>query len=144
MKRQNKHRYDYMLGMQRPQPGGRARMPMMERAAQFGAFRALSGYEEAILETGRVTNEKMELGECQQTELDMKLRYIKENLGIVPEISVTYFIPDDRKQGGVYAAHTGYVRQIKEFEKQVIFEDGTEIPIEEIYAINSNIFCDME
>ncbi len=136
----DKHRYDYMLNMPHKQSSSRKHMTMIERAAQFGAFRALTGYEDAILETGRLTKERVELDEYQKIEIDMKLQFIKDNVETIPEVSITYFMPDEKKCGGEYVTHVGSVKKIREFEKQLVFEDGTEIPLEEIFDIEGEFF----
>ena len=115
-------------------------MSMVERAAQFGAFRALTGYEDAITETGRLTDKKIELDEYQKKEIDLKIRYIAEHMGDMPEISVTYFVPDSKKQGGAYTTHTGILQKINYYEKKIIFNGDTEIFVNDILSIEGKIF----
>ena len=76
----------------------RPQMSVMDRAAQFSPFAALTGYEDAIRETGRLTEAKMELGDEAQELLDRKQRYLREIIANRPEITVTYFIPDEKKR----------------------------------------------
>ncbi len=129
------NKYEYMLSMPHHQSKKRKHMPLSDRAAQFGAFRALTGYEDAIAETGRLTDEKLELDENQKEEINLKLQYLFENIEDNLAVSVIYFEPDERKQGGKYLTYTGKIEKIKEYEKQLIFEDGTIISIEDIYLI---------
>lgn len=112
----------------------RRHMTMVERAAQFGAFKAVVGHEDALHETARLTDEKMELDEYTKVELNEKL----QRLAIADEpeeVSITYFVPDERKQGGAYLTITDVVSKIREYERDVIMEDGTQIPIDDIMAI---------
>ncbi len=132
----DEHRYDYMLNMPHKQSDKRKRMTMEERAAQFGAFRALTGYEDAISETGRLTEAKIELDEYKKAEIDRKLQYVAENKGL--EVSVTYFVPDERKNGGEYVTHKGNIRKVNCYEKEIIFEDGDTV------SINNIIFASVE
>ena len=100
-------------------------MSMTERAAQFGAFRALTGYEDEIAETARSTDEKIELDEYAKAEINAKLQYINDHIDDGQEITVTYFVPDERKSGGAYVMKTGVVSKLREYERQLVFEGGT-------------------
>lgn len=113
-------------------------MTMVERAAQFGAFRAVTGHNDALDETARLTDAKMELDEYVKAELNEKLCVLSEHTPSA--VSITYFIPDLRKTGGAYVTKNGVVKKIREFERDIVMEDGTEIPVEDIYAIESDIF----
>lgn len=135
MSSNDEHRYDHMLNMPHHQSTKRKHMTMIERAAQFGAFRALTGHEDAIAETARLTDARLELDEYQKAEIDMKLQYIGDNIDNMPEVAVTYYVPDEKKSGGAYLMHTGVVVKIREFEKQIVFDDGKEILIEDIFAL---------
>ena len=121
----------------------RRHMTMVERAAQFGAFKAVVGHEDALHETARLTDEKMELDEYTKVELNEKLQRIA-TLDEAEEVVITYFVPDDRKQGGVYLTITGVVTKIREYERDVIMEDGTRIPIDDIFVIEGNQFKETE
>lgn len=120
----------------------RRHMTMVERAAQFGAFKAVVGHEDALHETARLTDEKMELDEYTKVELNEKLQMIATS-DEAEEVSITYFVPDERKQGGAYLTITGVVTKIREYERDVIMEDGTQIPIEDIMAIEGNQFSEV-
>ena len=121
----------------------RRHMTMVERAAQFGAFKAVVGHEDALHETARLTNEKMEIDEYTKVELNEKLQRIATS-DEAEEVSITYFVPDDRKQGGAYLTITGVVAKIREYERDVIMEDGTQIQIDDIMAIEGNQFNETE
>lgn len=107
-------------------------MPMEVRAAQFSPFAALTGYEEAIRETGRLTEEKAELEEDEAEELDRRLSMLQERIGDRPEISVTYFKPDARKSGGAYVTAVGRLRKIDMFDRVLVMVDGTRIPLDAV------------
>ena len=121
----------------------RRHMTMVERAAQFGAFKAVVGHEDALHETARLTDEKMELDEYTKVELNERLQRIATS-DEAEEVAITYFVPDDRKQGGAYLTITGVVAKIREYERDVIMEDGTQIPIDDIMAIEGNQFNETE
>lgn len=115
-------------------------MPMLDRAAQFSPFAALVGYDEAILETTRLTDEKTVLSEESKEELNQKLRIISEHLNDDPEVSITYFLPDTKKAGGAYVTATGYVNKIDLMEHCVYVREGPMIPIDNIYEIKGKLF----
>lgn len=113
----------------------RDRMSMINRAAQFSPFAALTGYDEAVKETARVTKEKIELDENAKAMLDEKLQTIAEHLGEHLEVTILYFQPDMKKTGGEYVKITGTVKKIDQFERNIRMMDGTKISIDEIYEI---------
>lgn len=121
----------------------RPQMSMADRAAQFSPFAALTGYDEAIKETGRLTDDRIELDENTRTALDIKQAYLAENINIHPEISITYFLPDTKKDGGEYVTATGSLKRIDEYERMLIFVDGRKIPMDEIANIDGNLFKDL-
>ena len=113
-----------------PNSSKHPRMATLGRAAQFAPFAALTGYEGTIQETARLTDVKAELDEDKIAALDMKLRFLADHLAECSEVSVTYFKPDSRKQGGAYQTMTGTVKKIDAFEKTVLMAEGTPIPTE--------------
>lgn len=115
-------------------------MPMSDRAAQFSPFAALTGYDDAIRETGRLTEQKIQLDEEVLAILDEKFHVLQEHLDEYPEIQFTYFKPDERKEGGTYITASGIVKKIQEYERQLILEDGSVIPIDDILEMESPIF----
>lgn len=118
----------------------RPRMPMSDRAAQFSPFAALTGYDDAIRETGRLTEQKVHLDEEALATLDEKFHVLQEHLDESPEIQFTYFKPDERKAGGTYITVLGIVKKIQEYERQLILEDENVIPIDDILEMESPIF----
>ena len=122
----------------------RPQMPMSDRAAQFAPFAALTGYESAIKETGRLTDEKIELDEESLTALDMKYQLLMEALDDAPEVTITYFQPDERKGGGKYIAATGAVKKVDDFERRITMRDGTRIPMDDVLSIDGELFSSLE
>ena len=126
------HRYDDVINRQHPTSKKHPRMSNMNRAAQFAPFAALTGYEESIEETARLTDRRIELSEYEIEELNAKLNFIQEHIKERPEVTITYFQPDERKEGGTYVTVTGKVRRIDEVNRVIIFENGTEIAVEQM------------
>ncbi len=120
-------RYDDIITLEHPVSKVHLRMSVMDRAAQFSAFAALSGYEDAIDETERLTETYTELDEGEKEILNEQLLKIKENIASHPAATCTYFEPDPKKEGGAYRTYSGKVRRIDEYEKKLVFEDGTGI-----------------
>ena len=127
-------RYDDIINLPHPTSAKHPRMPMADRAAQFSPFTALLGHGAAIEETARLTDQKVELTEEGKALLDEKLRLLLETGG---EGVFTYFLPDERKDGGAYITTTGKVKKIDPLEGRVILKDGTAIPIEDILEIEA-------
>ena len=122
------------ISKRHPQPS------MMDRAARFAPFAAITGYEEMVLEEARVTEERIDLDEGALALLNEKLNMIQEFLDEEPEVTIIYFEPDKKKSGGAYVNITGIVKRIDEYERLVILTDGKKILIEDIYAIESDLF----
>lgn len=139
-KKMRLNRYEDIIDLQYCGSVTHACMPRIARAAQFAPFAALTGYEAAVKETARLTQDRVELDESKKAALNEKLRLIVEQRGDRPEVTITYFVPDDRKSGGAYVSVTGWVRNVNQYKCVVVMEDKTEIPIEQIYEINSDLF----
>ena len=110
-------------------------MSMVERAAQFSPFAALTGYEAAVKETARLTDDREELDEDEKTRLNAQLQKISARLQEQPEVMVTYFAPDERKTGGARQTYRGRLRKIDRNRKMLIMVDQTELPIENLLNI---------
>ena len=122
----------------------RPRMSMIDRAAQFSPFAALTGYDAAVKETARLTDRRIELDEYSKAALDERLQLIQEHLKEFPEITITYFKPDERKDGGAYLSITGNIKKIDAYEKCVVMMDKQKILIDEIFRIDGELFNFME
>ena len=134
-------KYSDIIHLPRPVSEKHPRMPMLDRAAQFSPFAALTGYEEAIYETGRLTEEKTELGEEEKAILDRKQRLLLEKLYERPALTVTFFVPDEKKSGGRYVTKTGNLKRIDLIQRWMLLTDGTKIPLEDVMSIESKLFC---
>lgn len=136
--------YNDILNMQYPNPEIEKDFPdEILRAAQFAPFAALTGFDEEVEETARLTDSKVELDEYQKAELNDKLLFLN-NSEDDEEVSITYFVPDKKKSGGAYITKKGIVLKIREYEKDVVMDDGSEIPIDDIIAIDGNPFNETE
>ena len=118
----------------------RPQMSMLDRAAQFSPFAALTGYDAAIKETGRLTDEKIEMDEASLNMLNMKFQLLVEALSDEHEVSFTYFKPDETKAGGAYVTATGIVKKVDDYERLITMVDGAKIPMDDVYSIESEIF----
>lgn len=101
------NRYNEIINLPHHVSKTRPQMPMSDRAAQFAPFAALTGYDSAIKETGRLTDERIELDEEALTALDMKYQLLMDAFDDAPEVTITFFQPDERKAGGKYASQVG-------------------------------------
>ena len=113
----------------------RPQMSLHDRAAQFAPFAALTGHEEAVKETARLTDCKIELDENEIQLLDQKLQYL-ESQEVQPVIEITYFLPDRRKNGGAYVEVQGRIKRIDRYHHCLRMEDETIIPIDDILKID--------
>lgn len=129
-------RYDDIINLPHHVSTKHPQMSLEERAAQFAPFAALTGYDDAIEETGRLTEERIELDDENKAILDVKMQMLQEQLPMKQVASFTYFVPDNKKNGGKYATSKGIVKKIDEYKQIIIFEDGTEIPIKEVIDIS--------
>lgn len=126
-------KYDHIINHQHHVSVKRPRMSNYERAAQFGSFKALTGFEDEIEESARYVEERQPLTEVQQNALDKAFQKLS---GLeLPLITVTYFVPDEKKSGGVYVQYTGYFRFLDMGEKRMKFADGKEISLDVIMDV---------
>jgi len=133
-------RYDDMLDLPRPAMPRAKPLTGLERAAQFSPFAALSGYEAAIREAARLTEPAVELAEDAAAALDKKLRLLARQLPCRPQVTVTWFEPDARKEGGALRVFTGRLRRVDETAGLLIFEDGQRLPLAAVRALESEVF----
>lgn len=141
MMRNDNHRYDDMIHMEHPTSRRHPRMSVLDRAAQFSPFAALTGHDAAIRETARLTDSRMELDECEKKALDEKLQILLEYRGDAPKLQLTYFKEDERKEGGSYQTEAGIFERIDFYERSVVLKDHVRIPLDDIVEIESSLFC---
>lgn len=134
------NKYDDMIYLPNPTPTCKPRMSLHDRAAQFSPFAALTGYEDAVEETARLTDTRLELSEDMKTILNEKMQMILDNAENEPIVTITYFVPDKKKSGGAYVEVTGIVKEIDEYERCIVMTDKKKIPIEHIRAIEGELF----
>ncbi len=132
--------YDDIIHLPHHVSSRHPRMSMIDRAAQFSPFAALTGYDAAIKETGRLTDQKLELGEEARAILDQKQSVLHDHIHEQPLIRVTYFVPDQLKDGGSYTTITAHLKKIDEYNRCFIMTDGSRISLDEISEIESNLF----
>ena len=135
-----KNPYDDILHLTHPTSKNHPRMSIQERAAQFSPFAALTGHAAAIAETARLTDRKMELDEDTRAELDRRQAILLEHISERPEVTITWFRPDERKEGGAYVTTTGRLKKIDQVERILVLMDGTNIPLEDVAALESACF----
>ena len=136
--------YDDIINLPHYVSKKRPQMSIEARSAQFAPFAALTGYDEKVKETARLTDKRIELEEGQKEILNNKLLYILENIGSKPEITFTYFIKDNKKSGGKYKKKIGIVRKIDMIEQYIQFTDKSKIDINEILSIESELFSNYD
>lgn len=144
MNSQNEHKYDDIINLPHHVSKRHPQMSLMNRAAQFSPFAALTGHEAAIQETARLTDSFIELSEDRKERLDEQLQMIMENLEQKPECEITYFQPDEKKTGGSYVTVCGRIKKVDRFEQKIMFTDGTALPINHLFAIGGELFRNME
>lgn len=136
----NYGKYDDIINLPHHESKKHPRMSKEARAAQFAPFAALTGYDEVINETSRLTTKRKEINEELKEILDAKLQIIQDKVLAKPKITFTYFVSDSKKDGGSYVTVTGNVMRIDKSKQKVILENRTEIPISEIIEITGEIF----
>lgn len=131
--------YDDIINLQRP-ISKHPQMSLEQRSAQFAPFAALTGYEGQVKETARLTDKRIELDEEMKLMLDMKIQIINEMLLNKPELEITYFIPDSKKEGGRYETIINNVKKVDNYNEQIIMQNDLKIDIKEIIDIKGEIF----
>lgn len=138
LRREDAARLGYdIINLPHPTSAKHPRMPLSDRAAQFAPFAALSGHSAALVETARLTDQRMELDEDARAALDSKQQLLLERIKERPEITVTWFQPDAKKDGGRYIVSTGRLKRIHEADQVLILVDGLRIPIGDIVELES-------
>ena len=132
--------YDDIIHLPHHRSQTHAPMPLQDRAAQFAPFAALTGYGTALQETARLTEQRAELTESEKADLDRRLQLLSDHLAAQPEITVTYFRPDERKDGGAYVTVTDIVKKIDPYERVLVLQNGLCIAIDLICAMDGTLF----
>ncbi len=138
------HQYDDIINLEHHKSKKHPPMSLYARSSQFAPFAALTGYEELVTETARETDEKIELDDEFKKILDEKIQILSEQIKKHPQIKFTYFIPDSLKNGGSYVNIDGIVKKIDFYNQNILLEDKTTIPINDIIDISGNIFSFFE
>lgn len=133
-------KYDDILHLPHLTSAKHPRMPISERAAMFSPFAALSGHGAAIQETARLTEQRIELDEDAKADLDRRQVALLEHILEQPEITVTWFHPDQRKDGGAYLTTIGQLKKLDEIQRVLILMDGTKIPLDDVANLECEYF----
>ena len=131
--------FDDIINLPHHVSATRPQMSMLDRAAQFSPFAALTGYDAAIKETGRLTDDKIEMDEEALNILSMKFQILVDSLDDEPEVTFTYFKPDERKAGGAYLTASGVVKKIDDFERMIVMRNGTKIPMDDVLDFDMEV-----
>ena len=132
--------YDDIIHLPRPVSDAHPHMPLYDRAAQFAPFKSLSGFEDDAEETARLTDRRVEPDESAVEALDARLRVLGERLADAPEVRVTCFRPDERKEGGAYRTVTGRVKKLDALAGTLVLRSGESIPFADILALDGELF----
>ncbi len=136
--------YEDIIHLPHPDSPTRPRMSLLERAAQFSPFAALVGYEDAVRETERLTEGRLSLSQDMLDALDGKLCLLEALLPQRPTVSLTYFVEDAHKDGGAYRTKTGRPKKLDALRRVLVFEDGTEVALDDIVRMDGEIFQKLE
>lgn len=131
-----KDSYEDIIGLEHHQSKTHPHMSIHDRAAQFAPFSALTGHGAAIAETARLTEQETELDEYVIEEIDEKLQWLVQNHNSKPQVTITYFVPDEKKEGGAFVQKTGCVKKLDSYRKTILLMDDTCIDIEKIKDID--------
>lgn len=132
--------YDDIIHLPHPTSKVHPRMSRADRAAQFSPFAALTGHRTAIAETARLTEPQIELDEDAMEELDWKQSLLLDHIGERPEVTVTWFQPDGRKEGGNYITAVGRLEKLNVLGRRMILANGTKIALDKIIDIQCALF----
>lgn len=137
----SQHPYEDIIHLSRPESKRHGKMPLLDRAAQFSPFSALTGFEEGLEETARKTSNRIELAENEKNLINEKLLLLADKLSHcsteadLPQITLEYYEEDILKEGGHYLYKTGRVKKIDSYEQQLVFVDGTKITIRDVMGV---------
>lgn len=133
-------KYKDIINLPHKQSSKRPHMSLLDRAAQFAPFAALVGYDDAIKETGRLTDERIEMSEENLAVLNAQYQILVDHLDEELEVTITYFVPDIYKTGGSYITKTGVVKKLDAYERLITMTDGTKILMDDVLTLEGDIF----
>lgn len=139
MNNDNHHKYNDIINMPHHVSRRHKQMPLSDRAAQFSPFSALSGYGDAVKETARQTDGRIYLSEDAKAVINDKIRILSE-MSYSEPVSITHFVPDDKKNGGQYITDTVTVKKIDEYNKVIKMNNGAIIAFKDILELDGDIF----
>ena len=137
-------KYKDIINLPHKQSSKRPHMTLLDRAAQFAPFAALTGYDDAIKETGRLTDERIEMSEEKLAVLNERYQILVDHLSDEPEVTITYFVPDIYKTGGSYITTTGVVKKLDTYERLITMVDGSRILMDDVLLLEGDIFSEAE
>ena len=137
-------KYKNIINLPHKQSSKRPHMSLLDRAAQFAPFAALTGYDDAIKETGRLTDERIEMSEEKLATLNARYQILVDHLGEEPEVAITYFVPYIYKTGGSYITTTGVVKKLDTYERLITMVDGARILMDDVLTLEGEIFAAAE
>ena len=137
-------KYKDMLDMPHHVSLNRKQMPQYDRAAQFAPFAALTGYGEAINETGRIVEKKKILTDDEEDKIGQQLYYLSEHVKENIEVTIIHFVPDKKKDGGSYKSSKGIIKKIDEYDLSITFTDKSNVKFDNILSISSRVFNDYD
>ena len=130
------NKYDDIINLPHHVSSKHPPMSLEERSAQFAPFAALTGYEDCVKETARLTDERIDISDDAKEILNEKINNIIKIIDKNPKIKITYFIPDNKKSGGKYVTIEEKTKKIDEINQKIILVNGTKIDIKDIMNIN--------
>lgn len=126
--------YSDIINLSRPESKNRNHMSILNRAAQFAPFAALTGYAAAVSETGLLTEKKHELSSDEIAIIERRINFLIEN-GINENIKIKYFKKDERKSGGKYLEREDQFKKFDDLNLVLTLESGLQINFEDLYYI---------
>lgn len=133
-------KYDNIINKPHHVSKNRPQMTLLDRAAQFAPFAALTGYDDMVKETARTVDQRRDLSDEQMEVLNLRIKYITDHLKDEPIVTITYFVPDSKKTGGKYCTKEGIIKKVEEYNKIFVFTDGTIVPLPDVWSIESEVF----
>lgn len=131
--------YTDIINLKRP-VSNHNHLSIESRASQFSPFAALTGYDSEVKETARITDKRIDIDDGLREMLNAKLNYLNDHIKENPNISITYFVKDPKKEGGKYLTKQGIIKRIDTVNEIIKFNDNTSISMNDIINITGDIF----